>query len=340
MADLPDDPRPAAALWCIGPGQAELRPCATGEADKIGAVQTGTGALAEVLALFSGISRGTERLVFHGRVPLSEADRMRAPHQEGAFSFPVKYGYASVGRVVSGVMAGQVVFALYPHQTRYWLPETALVPLPDGLHPARAVLAANMETALNIVWDSGAGPGDRIAVVGAGVIGALVGYLCARLPGADVTLIDQNPARAALAARLSCGFATPDSGPDSGPQGGCDVVIHASASEAGLALALRLAGPQATVVEASWYGENRINVALGAAFHSQRLRLVSSQVGHLPPDRAPRWTHRRRLAKALELLRDPCLDCLISGETDFTEIANAYGDILMSPATLCHRIRY
>lgn len=310
------------ALWCEGAGRAALRPGAEG-----------TGLACR--ALFSGISRGTERLVFEGRVPETEWARMRAPFQEGDFPHPVKYGYAMVAEVLEGALAGRAVFALHPHQRGFRLPEAALVPVPEAVPPARAVLAANMETALNVIWDSGAGPGDRVAVVGAGVVGVLVGYLAARLPGAEVTLVDLLPGRAALAGRVGCGFALP------GEAGGdCDVVIHTSASAEGLATAMALAGPEAAVVEASWYGAGAVPVALGGAFHSQRLRLIGSQVGRVPPARAPRWTYRRRLEKALDLLRDDALEALISGETPFAEMAAAYGSVLHDPETLCHRIRY
>jgi threonine dehydrogenase-like Zn-dependent dehydrogenase len=192
-----------------------------------------------------------------------------------------------------------------------------------------------METALNVVWDAGAGPGDNAAVVGAGVVGALAGWLLARMPGADVTLVDTNPAREAVAAALGCRFASPDAAPAN-----CDVVIHASADPAGLATALKAAGDEATVVEASWYGDRRVPVALGGAFHSRRLRLVSSQVGQVPADRRARWSRTRRLDTALALLAAPELDVLISGETDFADLPARYGAILDDPATLCHRVRY
>lgn len=310
------------ALWCVDAGRAEIRAAAEGSG-------------CAVRALYSAISRGTERLVFHGHVPESEWPHMRAPFQEGDFPFPVKYGYSMVGEVEDGPSAGQPVFALFPHQTAFRLPETALVPLPPGLPPARAVLAANMETALNILWDSGASAGDRIAVVGAGVVGALAAWLCARLPGAEVTLVDHAPDRAALATALGCAFALPQDAPTD-----CDVVIHASASEAGLVTALSLAGAEAAVIEASWHGTGRVALPLGGAFHRRRLRLVSSQVGTIPPARAPRWTYRRRLAKALDLLKDPQLDVLISGETAFDDLPRDYAGILAAPDTLCHRIRY
>jgi threonine dehydrogenase-like Zn-dependent dehydrogenase len=316
---------PPRALWIAAAGRAELR----AEAEPVGEVVVETA--------FSGLSRGTEALVLAGRVPVSERARMRAPLQAGDFPWPVKYGYAAVGRAVAGPpgLFGRDVFVLHPHQDRFAAPAAMCHPLPDGLPPERAVLAANMETALTIVWDAGAGPCDRVAVVGAGVVGALAGWLCARLPGAEATLVDVNPARAPLAEGLGCRFATPEAAPE-----GCDVVIHASATAAGLATALAAAGPEATVVEASWHGDRAPAVPLGAAFHSQRLRLVSSQVGRLPPAREPRWTHGRRLAAALALLADPALEALISGETAFDDLPARYGAILDDPATLCHRIRY
>jgi threonine dehydrogenase-like Zn-dependent dehydrogenase len=260
---------------------------------------------------------------------------MRAPLMQGAFPFPVAYGYCAVGRIAGGPRDGEAVFALAPHTTRFACPDTMAVPLPDGVPADLAILAANMETALTVLWDSGAGPGDRIAVVGAGVVGALSGYLAARLPGAEVTLVDVNPGRATLAGALGCDFARPDHAPR-----GQDVVIHASARAEGLATALDLAGPGATVVEASWYGSDPVAVPLGAAFHSQRLRIVGSQVGQIPPTRSPRWTHRRRIETALRLLADPVLDTLVSGETAFAALPRVYPAILADPGTLMHRVRY
>ncbi len=313
----------ARALWCVAPNKAEIRPAGTGD-----------GVL--VQTLYSGISRGTEGLVLRGQVPKSEHDRMRGPGMEGTFDFPVKYGYCSVGRVMEGALEGELVFALFPHQTRYRLPPENLTVLPAGLPTARAVLAANMETALNIFWDSGASAGDRIAVIGAGVVGLLTGTLLARLPGAEVTLVDINPQRSQLAADLGIRCVLPDAAPKD-----CDVVIHTSATAKGLSCALSMAGMNATVVEASWYGTQPVQVDLGAAFHSQRLRLISSQVGHLPADRTPRWSYARRMRKALTLLRDDDrLDMLISGETDFEDLPTQYATILAAPDTLCHRIRY
>ena len=304
----------ARAFWTIAAGTGELR------AETL--APPGSG---EVLieTLFSGVSRGTERLVFEGRVPESEFARMRAPHQSGDFPFPVKYGYAAVGSV-SG--SDEHVFALHPHQDRFLVPKEAALPLPEGVPPARAVLAANMETALNALWDSGAGPGERIVVVGAGAVGCLVAFLAARIPGTETTLVDIDPAREQLARALGVGFALPDAAPR-----GADVVFHASASAAGLSTALACAGDEASVVELSWYGEGAVAAPLGGAFHALRLKLISSQVGRVSPGHRPRWTHRRRLGKALELLRDPRLDALLSKPVPFTTLPARMSELLAGP---------
>jgi NADPH:quinone reductase-like Zn-dependent oxidoreductase len=318
----------ATTFWIEEPGRAGFRRSVLAEPDA-----------GEVLVrtLHSGISRGTEALVFAGRVPETEHDRMRAPFMQGAFPAPLAYGYMAVGRVEAGpdALRGRAVVCLHPHQDRFVVPADAVTPLPEGLPPDRAILAANMETALNVLWDARVAPGDRVAVIGAGVVGALAAKLAASIPGTDVTLVDVLPARAYLAQRLGVAFATPDTTPEE-----CDVVIHATATAAGLATAIAASGFEARIVEASWHGAGETPVALGGAFHSRRLALVSSQVGALPAERRGRWSHARRIAKALDLLRPAHFDALISGETRFPELADQYAEILRDPATLCHRIRY
>jgi hypothetical protein len=319
----------ASALWYCGPGQVEIRS---------EAIAAPKGDEIRVRALYGAISRGTEALVFGGKVPRSEFERMRAPFMAGDFPFPVKYGYATVGRVESGAerLRGKTVFALHPHQSLFNIAASAVVELPDALPPQRAVLAANMETALNAVWDAAPGPSDRIAVVGAGVVGALVAYLCGHLPGADVTLVDVNPRRAELANALGVGFAGPaDATAD------CDVVIHASGSPEGLCTAIELAGEEATVLEMSWYGDTAVTAMLGGSFHSRRLRLVSSQVGRIAPSHRPRWTHGRRLAAAVGLLGDPRLDALLAPMIRFQDLAKQLPAILDAKSgILCQPIAY
>jgi threonine dehydrogenase-like Zn-dependent dehydrogenase len=254
---------------------------------------------------------------------------MRAPYQTGDFPYPVKYGYAAVGAVEAGPSAliGRSVFALYPHQTRFVLPARALVPLPEGLPPRRAVLAANMETALNAIWDSGALPGQTIAVIGAGLVGCLIGFLAARLPGAKVTLIDRLPERAGTAEGLGLGFSTPDKA-----EKGAEIIFHTSASEAGLRLALEIAAFEGRIVEASWYGDRQVSLPLGASFHSQRLQLISSQVGSVSPAMRARVTHRQRLETALRLLDDARLDALITEEVAFEDLPAVLPRLLAADA--------
>lgn len=288
-------------------------------------------------AVCSAVSRGTERLVAEGAVPPSEYGRMRAPHQDGEFPFPVKYGYALVGRIGDGPphLAGRLAFALHPHQSHAVLDAGAITPVPDGIPPARAALAANMETALNVAWDSGAGPADRVLVVGGGVVGLLVARILARMPGGQVWLCDADPGKAAIAERLGARFCLPDAAPE-----GVDIAINASGSGEGLVTALAAAGREATVVEASWLGTRTASLPLGGAFHSQRLRIVSSQVGTLPPARAPRWTHARRLAAALSLLDDPALDGLITHEVPFAEAPARLPSLMREPGPLAIVLTY
>ena len=319
----------ASALWYCGPGKAEIRQEVLGP--------PGAGEV-RVRTLYSAISRGTESLVFGGRIPESEFGRMRAPFMAGDFPFPVKYGYAAAGRVegAGNPLRGKNVFALHPHQTAFNVPATSAVVLPDEVPPHRAVLAANMETALNGVWDAAPGPADRIAVIGAGVVGSLVAYLCGRLPGAEVTLVDINPARAELAAALGVYFTEPGRA-----ERDCDLVVHASGSPDGLGTALELAGDEATVLEMSWYGDRAVNALLGGPFHSRRLRLVSSQVGSIAPSHRPRWSHNRRLSAAVGLLADPRLDVLLAPAVAFSDLPKRLPEILAPrSATLCQPIVY
>lgn len=314
----------ARALWAVAPGRCELR-------DEALPALGADDVLVE--ATWSAVSKGTEGLVLAGRVPVSQHEAMRGPHMGGDFPFPVKYGYCVSGTVVDGALpAGTQVFCLHPHQDRFVVPASWAVP--HRVAADRAVLAANVETALNVVWDSGAGPGDRVVVVGAGVVGCLVAWLAGQLPGAEVTLVDVLPERAAMAEVLGVSFATPDDVPDD-----ADVVVHASATEAGARTALAVAGHDAMVVEASWFGDRSISLPLGEAFHSRRLVLRSSQVGQIPPRRRPRWTHRRRLEKALELCADPRLDALFTSACPFDELPLRLPEVVAGSG-LCHRVDY
>ena len=291
-----------------------------------------------VRTLFSGISRGTESLVFNGHVPVSEYGRMRAPFQDGELPAPVKYGYCSVGVVDDGPreLLARPVFCLFPHQTHYVVPEAAVHVIPDDVPPARAVLAANMETAINGFWDAAPASGDRVTVIGAGTVGCLVAWVMKHMGGCDVELLDINPQRAAIAAQLGVRWmAIGDASRDR------RVIIHTSGSEAGLHTALQLAATDGLIVEMSWYGNRQVCLPLGEAFHSRRLTLKSSQVGAVAPARRAEYDFRRRMALALEQLRDPALDALITGESPFDDLPDVMARLSTVPGdTLCHRIRY
>lgn len=319
----------ARAFWLEAPGRGAIRRemlRAPGDGEVL------------VRAIVSAVSRGSEALVFAGRVPPSQYRAMRCPFQAGEFPAPVKYGYGSVGIVEEGPRAllGRRVFCLHPHQDRYVVPEGAVRPVPERVSDERAALAANMETALNGMWDGAPRPGDHIAIVGAGVVGCLVGALAAGIPGAHVTLVDIDPARAAIATALGCAFALPDDA-----EGEADLVFHASGAPAGLATALRLAGFEATIVEMSWYGDRPVAVPLGEDFHARRLTLLSSQVGAVAPARRARWSRERRLDLALALLDNAALDRLISGASDFADLPATMARLAEAPrGALCHIVRY
>jgi hypothetical protein len=320
---------PARAFWVVEPGRGAIRAEPLPSHGPNDAV---------VRTLFSGISRGTESLVFSGRVPASEHQRMRAPFQAGEFPAPVKYGYSNVGRVETGPaeLVGRTVFSLFPHQTVFVAPASALHPMPDTVPAGRAVLAANMETAVNGVWDAAIQPGDRVSVVGAGTVGCLVAWLASRIRGTEVRLIDINPARAAVAAALDVPFATPDTAP-----GDRDIVVHASGAPEGLRLALALAGFEATIVEMSWFGSTEVSLPLGEGFHAKRLTIRSSQVGHVATAHRGRWDYRRRLGFAISLLEDSRLDVLIDGESRFDDLPQLMRELASGARdALCHRVVY
>ena len=316
---------PSTALWAVEPWKCEVR---TEEDEKPKENEV------KVRTLWSGLSRGTERLVVSGGVPTSEYDRMRGPNMAGAFPYPVKYGYCSVGNVIEGDLEGKTVVCLYPHQDMYVVPKDAVYVIPDEVPAARAVLGPNMETAVNILWDAQVSLGDRVLVVGAGVVGFLVAYLAKRVPGTTVLVKD------------------PVSKPDIykafdltelSEEKDFDVVIHCSGNPAGLQDCVDLAGDEATIIEASWYGTSNVNISLGGAFHSRRLNLRASQVGRVPPDRRIRWDFRRRMTLALALLRDPKLDLLLEAiplRFHAPDFPTAYIAALQRSSGLCVRIQY
>ncbi len=323
------DNRRARAFWLAAPGRGEIR--------EAGLPEPGPGDVV-VRTVRSAISRGTETIVFRGAVPPAEHERMRAPFQEGDFPGPVKYGYLNVGAVEEGPaeLRGRTVFCLYPHQTAYVVPAGAVFVVPEGVPASRAVLAGTVETAVNALWDAGPLVGDRVAVVGAGMVGCCVARLLQQFPGSRVTLVDVDPTRSDVAAALGVDFALPE---EAG--GGLDLVVHTSATSAGLQRSLELLAPEGTVLDLSWYGETEVRLSLGGAFHAGRLGIRSSQVGTISPARASRRTTADRLALALELLRDPAFDALLTGESPFDQLPDVMARLAEgSLPALCHTISY
>ncbi|HET9649990.1 MAG TPA: zinc-binding alcohol dehydrogenase [Microlunatus sp.] len=313
--------------WTTGPGRGELltEPARTPGDEEV-----------LVRTLVSGISRGTELLVHRGAVPAPVAEVMRAPFQRGTFPWPVAYGYLSVGIVEAGPpeLAGRRVFCLHPHQDRYVVPAAAVTPIPDAVPTERAVLAGAVETAINAIWDATPQFGDRIAVVGAGMIGGALARLLANFPLERLELVDVNPARARLA-RPPVAFVSPhDAAAD------CDVVFHCSASEAGLATGLGLLGFEGELIELSWYGDTTPAVPLGAAFHARRLSLRASQVGSVAPSRRARRTTADRLRLALDQLRDPGFDDFLTGRSAFSSLPATMDAIAADPEVLCRVVTY
>jgi 2-desacetyl-2-hydroxyethyl bacteriochlorophyllide A dehydrogenase len=318
----------ARAFWVAAPGRGEIREAALRP--------PGDGEV-EIETLASGISRGTESLVFAGRVPPSQQDAMRCPLQEGGFDFPVKYGYSAVGRVIAGpeALVGKRVFCLAPHQTRIVAPTSLVSVVPDAVPSARAVLAANMETAVNIAWDAAALPGERVLVVGAGVVGLLAAFLLARIPGVTLAVVDPDAGKARIASALGLALVAPEDAPRD-----ADLIVHASGAPGGLRFALSHAAFEARIVEASWFGDKDVPLPLGEAFHSRRLRLVSSQVGHVGGAMRGRRSHAERMALALSLLHDARLDALLDGPSAFDDLPATMARLASAPGVLCHVVRH
>jgi threonine dehydrogenase-like Zn-dependent dehydrogenase len=319
----------AKAFWLSRPGAGEIRPAAVSA--------PGPG---EVLihTLYTGVSRGTELLVYRGAVPVSQRETMRAPFQEGDFPAPVKYGYLNVGRVAAGPpgLAGRLVFCLFPHQSAYVAPVGAVVEVPEPVPAKRAILAGIVETAVNALWDAPPLIGDRVCVIGAGAVGASVAAISARFPGVRVQLVDVDADRAGLAQRLGVDFA-----PAQAADGQQDLVFHASGTAAGLQRGLELLRPEGTLVELSWYGDRKVAVPLGEAFHSGRLTILGSQVGMVAPARRDSRTFADRLRLALELLADDRFDALITGESPFEQLPAVFAALAAGQLPgLCHRITY
>lgn len=291
-----------------------------------------------VRTLYTGISKGTEMVVHAGAVPPRVAEQMRAPHQEGQFPGPVKFGYLSVGVVEEGPdgWAGQRVFCLNPHQDRYVVPVSSLTKIPDDVPSRRAVLTGTVETAINALWEAGPRLGDRVAVVGAGLVGGMVATLLRTFPLQRLQLVDLDAGRKKLADTLGVDFTHPDDA-----LADCDIVFHCSASQEGLERSLQLVGDEGDVIEMSWYANRVVTLPLGEDFHARRLSIRASQVGVVARARRHRRTSADRLDLAVSLLKDPVFDAFLTGTSQFAELPNVVQDLAHGNLdALCHVIEY
>lgn len=318
----------ANAYWVTETGDGELRP------EALPPRQEGE---ALVRTLYSGVSRGTERVVHEGRVPERVADLMQAPHQEGDFPGPVKYGYLSVGTVEEGPdeWRGQTVFSLHPHQDLYVVPTSQLTAIPKDVPARRAVLTGIVEVAVNALWEAGPRLGDRVAVVGGGLVGGVLATLLRKYPLGRLQLVDADPEKRNLAEKLSIEFAEPEDAKSDN-----DIVFHCSASNEGLKLSLQLAGDDSDVIELSWFADKEVTLPLGEDFHARRLTIRSSQVGAVALPRRHRRTNAQRLQEAVTQLKDPLFDTFLTSECQFQNLPTTLATLLERPGGFCHVVAY
>ena len=284
-------------------------------------------------AIASAISHGTEMLVYRGQVP--DGLDLDLPTLRGSFNFPIKYGYASVGRVVEAgarvtcLARGDAAFVHHPHQSTYVVPATMPVRLAGDLDPTLGVFLANVETATNVVVDAAPRLGERVAVFGQGVVGLLITQLLRRTGVSQIIVVEPVARRRELACDVGADVAL---GAHSAAEAirdltdglGVDLAIEASGSPAALDPALDALAFGGTCVVCSWYGTKPVELKLGGAFYRRRLRIVSSQVSTIDAGLQPRWTHQRRLSLARDLLPNLKLSSLISHRIPFERAAEAF----------------
>jgi len=272
---------------------------------------------------YSLISVGTERTVSMGKVPVDLHDSMAVPYMKGAFSFPVKYGYSLVGKVLKGPSEwmGRNVHLMHPHQDYCYSNLSDLFILPPTIPLKRATLISNMETAVNAIWDSQVSIGDRVVVVGFGLIGSLVALIVRQIPGVEVQVVEIDKSRQQVARSLGFGVS------DSCKKNHFDMAFHASGSATGLQNAIDAVGLEGPIIELSWYGNRKVDISLGTTFHSLRKQLISSQVSFIPSTKQSGWDFKRRKKTVLNLLHNPVFDHLLDTEVPFKESPSVFEKI-------------
>jgi threonine dehydrogenase-like Zn-dependent dehydrogenase len=294
------------ALWHRSASESEI---ITGDIRK----EEGKELLVE--SFFSLVSIGTERTVALGMVPPEIREQMKVPYMEGSFSFPCKYGYSLVGKIIRGPagLKNRFVHLMHPHQDMAWVHPSSVFPLPDGIPPRRAVLAGNMETAVNALWDSEISVGDSVLIAGFGIVGALIALLASCIPGVAIVVLETNEKRRSLAAKLGFdlfeNFRTGNTP--------FDAALNTTGDENALQICIDNTGFESQVTEVSFYGTKAVSVRMGGNFHISRKRIAVSQVSNLPLKKLARWDHLRRKQLVYNLLKDNRFDCLVENAVPF-----------------------
>lgn len=273
-----------------------------------------------IKTLFTAISPGTEYLVYSGGVPKKLYVEMRCPYMGGDFSFPIKYGYSLVGQVLDGPtsLKGKLIHTLHPHQDYARISAEDVYVIPDGISPQRATLASNMETALNAIWDSGVNIGDKVLIVGFGIIGSLIARILSFIPQVEVDVLDVQPAKITLIEQLGFSIYKEEK------EKKYDLAFHTSGSGPGLQTSINNVGLEGKIIETSWYGDKEVNLCLGETFHSQRKLIISSQVSHLPACKSARWDYKRRKEVVFQLLLHPEFDAHITHTIAFHNLPKLF----------------
>ena len=289
-----------------------------------------------IKTLYSGISKGTEKLVSSGFVGKDQYKIMKSPFQEGTFSFPIKYGYINVGKVINGPkkLLHKNTFALYPHQDLFEINSKEVQILNESNNPKKYLLTANMETAINIFWDTQASNKDKIVIVGMGSVGILTAYYFKLQNYKNVFICDSNLKKKKFATLLGLNFKDFKSIKD------IDVVINTTSNYQIINKSFNKLNLEGKIVEASWYGNKKGIINLGGNFHSKRLKLISTQVSNIPKYLSNKHNYKSRLKLAIKALSSNKLLKLVNTESHFNNLEEDYVSIINNPDSIMHAIKY
>jgi threonine dehydrogenase-like Zn-dependent dehydrogenase len=304
------------ALWHISPDASAIL-----EHD----LPAGNDHMLLVKSLYSLVSMGTERIVASALMPSAVWNQMAVPYMEGTFSLPCKYGYSLTGKVLKGPAEykGKTVHLMHPHQDRLWVNATSVFIVPDDIPATRAVLASQVETAVTAIWDSRISLGDSVLIAGFGLVGAMIALLTSPIPGVKIAVLEKNEFRKELARELC--FDVIDKQDENGKI--FDVAIHTAGDEKALQFCIDHIGHESQVTEVSFYGKKSITLMLGETFHTQRKRIVVSQVAHIPSHKLNRWDLHRRKKLVFDMLKDKRFDMLVENRIPFEQAPLLFNQI-------------